>query len=171
MRIAVEEIPEEGLEVDFGPGDPWAVDATRRALEGEVLALAGHLQVRRVGPGVLVTGRVAARVARACDRCLKDVRLAIAGPLSLWYAGLPEHASEQASLTADALDVGFLEGGELDLGIALTEHLALEGPTVVRCGDPRVEAVEEGACELAAPPDESPGEPRFAVLKDLKLDD
>jgi uncharacterized metal-binding protein YceD (DUF177 family) len=171
MRIIVEEIPEEGLEVDFGPGDPWAVEAARGALGGEVLALAGHLQVRRVGPGVLVRGRASATVGHACDRCLRDVRLTVQGPLSLWYEGLPERGPEQASLSADALDVGFLDGGELELGVTLTEFLALEGPAVVRCGDPQVEVVGEGPCVLAGTPDEPPADHRFAVLKDLKLED
>ena len=171
MRIVVEEIPEEGLEVDIGPGEPWAVEATRRALEGEVLHLAGHLQVRRIGPGVQVRGRAAATVAQSCVRCLGDVRVVLDGPVSLWYEPLPARTQDQASLSADALDVGFFEGGELDLGTVLMEHLALEGPTIVRCGEPTVEGLTGGPCELAGTGEEPPGDPRFPLLTGLKLDE
>ncbi len=171
MRIAVEEIPEEGLEVDFGPGDPWALEAAHRALEGEVLHVAGHLEVRRVGPGVQVSGRAAAAVAQTCVRCLRDVRVEVEGSVSLWYEHLPERTSDHATLSADALDVGFLDGGELDLGLALMEYLALEGPVIVRCGEARVTAPEDGPCELERRPEEPAADARFAVLRDLELDD
>ncbi|MBN1336421.1 MAG: DUF177 domain-containing protein [Deltaproteobacteria bacterium] len=170
MRIVVEELPEAGLELAFGPTDRWAVDAARQGLDGEVLELAGTLRVRRLGPGVQVTGRARAAVAQRCVRCLREVRVVVDGPVSLWYEASPEHAPDQAALTADALDVGFLEGGDLDLGVVLMEFFALEGPTVVRCADPLVEVLEEGPCELATVDPEPAMDPRFAILKDLDLD-
>jgi uncharacterized metal-binding protein YceD (DUF177 family) len=142
------------------------------ALEGSPVHLGGRFEVRRVGPGVLVRGRASAEAPRTCDRCLADVRLTVEGPVSLYFDASGGPASEGARLHAEDLDVGFIEDGVLDLGQVLSEFLALEGPSRVRCGDPGVRREVDGECTMdpAGEGAEDGLDPRLAALRGVRTD-
>jgi uncharacterized metal-binding protein YceD (DUF177 family) len=169
MRIRIEDLPEEGLEVEIASSQAWVARAAEEGLEGGFDGASGHLLVRRVGPGVHVGGEARARVLRECDRCLAPIRLSFGGDVDLYYDAGPVPGQERSGLSAEDLDTGFLEGEEVDLSEVLTEFLALEVPPRVCCGDPGVERLDEGACEVGVPlASGKAGDLRFALLERLK---
>lgn len=174
MRIRLDDIPDEGIEIPLTPTQSWSQDAMRLALEGSAGPLGGFMRVRKIGPGVHVTGTVKASVEKSCDRCLAAVRLTTSGDLDLYYEKPVPSSEFKSNLQAQDLDVGFIEGDELDLGAVLSEFLALESPACVRCGDPGVTRLEQGECTLAAEPEPFPSEPdpdpRLAALRHLKIE-
>jgi uncharacterized metal-binding protein YceD (DUF177 family) len=167
MRVRIEDLPPEGLDIDLCDDSAWARVVLAQALEGDVLSLRGHLRVRAVGPGAVVEGEAHAAFRRACDRCLAEVRLDLGDELDLYFQP-PQAFSEEREigLLADDLDVGFVEGGELDLGAVLAEFFLLEAPTVLRCGEPGVTRLEPGACETpGGGAEDGPAmDPRLAAL-------
>lgn len=172
MKIRIEDLPPEGIEVEVAEGEPWARTAATEALEGPADSVSGRLHVMRVGTGVHVSGRARARVARTCDRCLAPVRVEVGGVVALYYDVYRPDEEKDVRLGVDDLDIGFYDGEVIDLGTVLSEFFALELPGRLRCGDEAVSRLEEGECEVprvegAA---EEEGDPRFQVLRGLKLE-
>lgn len=172
MKIHIDELPDDGLMIDFTEQTPWAADVAAFALDGEVDRLAGHLRVVRLGPGVQVEGPVEVVARRRCDRCLAELRYYLDGTLSLFFDRYPDLPELEIDLLPDELDVGFLEGDELDLSAVLSEYITLEAPSRLFCGDRATQRVEPGVCGLASgqAPETKEVDPRFSSLKEVEFD-
>lgn len=144
MRIQVESIPDEGLEIEAGPADDWARAPAAEALGGELEDLSLELRVERLGDHVRVSGEGRGALVRPCDRCGEPVRLEVGGPIDLYYA--PESAADEGSaeLSADELDIGWFDGEALELRDVLLEQFSLWAPSRVRCKD-------RGVTQIGAP--------------------
>jgi uncharacterized metal-binding protein YceD (DUF177 family) len=133
--------------------------------------LQGELNVCPIGPGLRVVGSLVASIMKECDACLDGVRIELGGDLDLYYETPPKALSGEVELDADALDVGFFNGEELDLALVVSEYLALQLPIRIRCGETGVHRLFEGECmplaeQFAA---EETIDPRLAPLQKLKF--
>lgn len=156
MRIKVDDIPEEGLELSIGTGDAWAATAARQALEGPVDQLELSLQIDRIAELLRVHGHFHARVDRSCDRCGGDVRLTVDGPVELLYEPHRHEALHEEHITdASELDIGFFDGLALDMAEVVSEQLALALPTRVLCDGAHVE--QRGGSWACGLPDQEEG--------------
>lgn len=156
VRIRVDEIPEEGLEVEIGQDDAWARDAVRGAVEGAVAGLEVRLQITLIAELVRVSGTAKAVVTRACDRCGGDIRLPLGGTVELLFEPQRHEALHEERITDPSeLNLGFFDGRALEMADVLMEQFALWLPERVRCGDAQVTQVGEAwTCAL---PDQDPG--------------
>ncbi|GEM_PF-1448199 len=174
MRLSLDDIPNDGKDVELDLAQDWVRAAGETALEGRLIEARGGLHIDvRDGGDVMVTGSVAARCARACDRCGRDVEFAVDGPLELIYVPALQDGDEAQELASSELDHGIYEDGVVDLAIVVQEHLALQLSARLTCDDEGVIALEEGDCispAAAALPAETV-DPRFAILQSLKLDE
>ena len=155
MRIRIEDLPDEGQNVDVDLAEPWVASAVGQAWEGEPRAARVHVNVNRImegSPTVRVRGKADAAVERTCDRCGTPLRFEHAGPVDLFYAPEGENAAGGAELHKDDLDIGWYDGAELDLGDVLMEQLSLWLPGRLTCEDkgatPLVDDPEHHVCEL-----------------------
>jgi uncharacterized metal-binding protein YceD (DUF177 family) len=170
MRILIDHIPPDGQVVRIDSRSTWATDAARRALDAEPEGLEGELRVERKGHALEVTGPLAARAVRSCERCSEDVKLDLKVDAKLRY--LPsrkrDDADEDVELEEDELDVGFYEGSEIAMDDVLCEALALALPPRVACED--VPACDGRTAELLASKGSSgsPTHPGLAALKNLR---
>lgn len=156
MRIKIDQVPEEGLELHLDQGDAWALKAAQEALEGPVRDLRADLHVDLIAEVVRVHGSAQATVRRTCDRCGGEVDLHVGGDVELIYEPTPHPALHDEVITDEAeLDIGYFDGKALEIGDVLMEQLALWTPPRVRCGEPGVQQVgEPWECRL---PDQEPG--------------
>ena len=138
-----------------------------RALE----PLAGSVRLMRTQHSVFVRGRLASRIEVECSRCLEAAELGVRFQVEAEYfpeidihtgAGLPKPEDDLA-FTIDP-------SHELDLTEAVRQHLLLEMPMHVVCGEAckglcaRCGAnLNVGACECAP----EVGDERLSVLKAL----
>ena len=173
MRLPLDDIPHDGLDVDLDTATPWVRQAAEVALEGRLTALSGQLRVElHEERDVMVTGAVSATCRRGCDRCARDIELVVDAPLELVYVPALQEGEDARELASSELDQGIYEDGVVDLSFVVQEHLALQLPARLTCEDRGVTPLEEGACvspATAAIPEETV-DPRFAILKGLKLD-
>jgi len=170
VRIRVDEIPEEGLDVDIGQEDAWAVDAVARAAEGTATGLVVELHLMRVAELVRVWGTARADIQTHCDRCGGDVSLPLQGTVELLYEPprLPELLEEHLTDPSE-LDIGFFDGQALELADVLMEQFALWRPDVVRCGAPGVTQLgKPWACHVPDQPD-GPDLARHNPFANLRL--
>lgn len=173
MKLLIERIPDEGEFLRFDDVGPWALAAASAGLEGEVTRLDGAIDVTREGKVVHVKGELFAEVTRPCDRCAQVGTWRLGGPLDLTYAPLSVVVGVDVDLEESDLDLGFYSDGSLDLDAVLEEHFALALPLRLTCDTPGLVHTEGSPCSPASDDIEtrdSPVDPRFAVLKGLKLD-
>lgn len=174
MQITVASIAEKGLTVPLSLETDWARGAAELALDVAPVQLDGELLVRVQGAVVRVSGQVRAVAQRLCERCGEPVELALhADETELAYIPGDSSASaheqrpgaSELRLGAADLDLGWYEGGRLDLAHVLSELLALELPSRIACYDvPACDARVERLLAAASP---SVGEGPFAALRDL----
>ncbi len=169
VKVRLDDIPPEGLEVEFRDNRATAGD-----LGPQVCGLPSAPWVRvcleRRGDLVLGKGRYRSKVEVACSRCLRPGELDLEGPVE-WLFRPPEPAAgDEIQLGEDELDVTFYQDGELDLAQALRDELGLALPIAPLCRDdcPGLcpacgKPLEDGACQCR--PREI--DPRWAKLAEL----
>lgn len=160
-RVLVEQLVGDGAVFPVELGLPWAAAGAQTGLGAAPTALEGWLQVIQEGAGARVTGALAVRLERSCDRCLASLELRLAGPVSLAYqpAEAEIEAPGETGLSADELDIGWFDGPALELEQVVSEQMALWLPDPVLCDDPgttRLRA-DEGPCALPAAAGGPPG--------------
>lgn len=132
MRVRVEDIPPEGLEVEFGDARVGAEDLGTQ-VAGLANAPWARLRLERRGSLVLARGDYQARVDLECSRCLARFGQTLAGTVE-WAFRPPETPrGEEVRLAEDELDVIFYQGGEVDLAQALRDELSLALPMAPLC--------------------------------------
>ncbi len=156
MRIKIDELPEDGVEVEVDGSEPWARKPVEEAVEGPLRHLAANLHVGQIAELVRVSGEAESTSENTCNRCGGTVEIDLGGQVELLYEPTPHHALTDELITDEAdLDIGYFDGKALELGDVLGEQFALWLPPAVRCGDPGVRQVgEPWECRL---PDQEPG--------------
>ena len=137
MRIVIETIPEDGVDVDVQLDMSWAADVASNVLESEPESLEGHLHVDKRDRLVRVRGSVRAAGERVCERCGETTTLTLGGDVDLAYVPASDAPSGHGEIRLDPgdLDVGWYSEGSLDLADVLSEALALDLPPRVACTD------------------------------------
>lgn len=169
MKIRLEDIPPEGLAVEFadraatGADLGEMVEAVQRAPEARGT-------VRRQGDVVIFEGRFTARVRLACSRCLAPLEMELEGPLAVSFRPQPVAVKEEVRLGDDELDVVFYTGETVDLGAALRDEVGLALPMAPLCASGC-----GGICPNCGRPAQQCAcrhkdvDPRLAALAKLKL--
>ncbi len=136
LVIHVSKIPPEGLSIDtpLQPGDVHLDGEEGFALEGGTLRC---LVERGDDDTVHVRGRLEARVALSCGRCLEGFSLAVDQELDLFYlaheAGQAQEEEDEVELSDRDVVVAYYEGDRLDLGDVIREQLFLAVPLSRLC--------------------------------------
>ena len=100
-----------------------------RVLAGEPIALS--LRMESVSEGVLVSGRVRARLTGECGRCLREV----SDTLDATFQELYAYAHSTTDETTDEDEVGRMQGDLIDLEPALRDAVVLALPNHPLCRD------------------------------------
>jgi uncharacterized metal-binding protein YceD (DUF177 family) len=168
VRLEVEHLPENGRTVAFGLTDPWARGAAAEALEAEPAALGGSLEIAhpdRHGR-IEVQARVSVEAGRECDRCGEPVAVSVNAEAPLVYlptVALPTEADDEP-LAEEDLDVGWYDGGVLDLAAVVSEAIALQLPPRIVCADTAACDARTEALLAAHAAKQPPPAGRFAGL-------
>jgi DUF177 domain-containing protein len=130
-----------------------------------------RVQYYRAGQELFFQGRISGGVVGHCARCLEAYTFDIGKQFSVVLVPKPA-APEAAELNADDLDLSFYDGDEIDLSPLVREQIILALPTRPLCREsckglcPQCGAnnnLEPCGCAAAR------GDPRFAVLRNLKV--
>jgi uncharacterized protein len=134
----------------------WHLDLSRVLPEPPLQAV---LELLPTSGGIVVSGRISARVAHTCHRCLDE-----------WEEPLDARVNQLYVYEAGDDETDYvIDGIEIDLEPALRDEVLLALPLVPTCGDDCkgvVEATETGL-NTPTPEDVSASASPFAVLKDL----
>ncbi|MCX8116400.1 MAG: DUF177 domain-containing protein [Desulfobacterota bacterium] len=137
LTLKLEDIPEEGLELKWQE-DPLELAGYLDQLSEIDFSFEGPLKsevsIKKVGRSVLIRGEVEAVVLLRCGRCLKEFPHPIATSYDLHLHPLKGATfKEEMDLSHDELDMGFYEGGEIQLSEIACEQIFLEIPIQPLC--------------------------------------
>jgi len=170
MKLRLEDIPEEGLDVSFElrGAKPAELGSAVEALAAPPWA---SLHVEQKGEFVLARGRAGAKLRLSCSRCLEPIEMALDQALDLAFEPLPEVDADEIELRGDEMDVSFYRDGEVDLGEAVLEELSFAVPMAPLCRPdcpgvcPRCgQAHGEGGCQCQT----ESIDPRWGKLAQLR---
>lgn len=113
------------VSIEAGPEERVAV-AARFGLLG-LDRLEADLSLTRTGDEIAARGTLQAEVVQACVASAAPVPAMLAAPFDILFRPQPApgHADEEIELGESELDVVFYDSGEIDLGEAVAETLAL----------------------------------------------
>ena len=128
MLIRLEDIPDEGLQIDR--------DQFPSVFGGEETEwVLGPISVclRREGTDVAVTGTFRATVRLVCGRCLEPFTQILEDQVAGRFTPRPAGRADEVELSADDLDVTFYDGESIDLGAFLRAETLLDVPMKPLC--------------------------------------
>lgn len=163
--IAADAIPPEGLTLDL-EADAETLAALARRFDLRALSrLTAHLQLRREGRDIRITGDFEATLVRECVVTLRDFDDVIAEPLHILYqAELDDADAEGIVVDAESgEDIEPLPEGGIDPGEVVAQSLSLALDPFPRA--PGAGAVDP--CALSAGSDDVAPSP-FAGLEKLR---
>jgi uncharacterized protein len=151
-------------EIDFDPTQLKQLGALHTEGEAELLNnTLGEIRIR---------GRLNVELELACDRCLEPVRYPVNGPFDLYYRLAPRGPlPHDVAIDEGESEIGFYEGGGIELSEILREHILLSLPMhqICRedcagicptCGVNR----NTGSCDCS----QEQVDDRWAALRDLR---
>ncbi|HEX16499.1 MAG TPA: DUF177 domain-containing protein [Deltaproteobacteria bacterium] len=176
MRIEWEDIPPEGLEIELEGMEELSLKGPKGSLEEEMRLASpvrGKLFLKKRKKGLSVKGSFRCSVFIYCARCLKEFEMPISEEFEGLYLTLKEAPREdEVELSPDDMEIGFLREEAVEVEEILKERIWLSIPMKPLCKEdckglcPTCgKDLNEGECDC---PKEAI-DPRFAVLKDLKL--
>jgi len=169
MLVSIYQITERGLDLELERPDLVLDGADEQISLGGVKARF-HLQWEE--RQLHIAGQVSAAISMHCSRCSKGFSFPIRE--SFDFMGLPVRGSkfpENLGLSADEMEVTFLEGEEIDLDEIIRENIYLSLPIQPLCSEacqglcPRCgQDLNEGRCHCLA----ERVDPRFQALEILR---
>jgi uncharacterized protein len=180
LRVNVDRISNEGHTLRIVEKAERFSGLKEEGLEEEVEFLSPidmEIRLRKITRFVEASGLLQTLVRFSCSRCLRVFSSSLFIPFEATYAealqasqSLQEEA--EIELTADAINLFPFHGRQIDLAEAIQEQVIMALPVrplccenckglCQKCGAD----LNQGACECA----EKPKDPRFAALKDLKI--
>jgi uncharacterized protein len=137
MFLSVKELALRKIRFDetYQPG---RIDFAGEDLEqSSPLHVAGSAEVLARSDGeVRIQGKFTVEMAAECDRCLGRARFPLDGGFDLFYRPVSFIArEEEVQIGADEVEIGFYEGGGLELEDILREQVLLALPMQRTCSE------------------------------------
>jgi len=181
VEILIDDIPEEGLEIEATEEDPWFSGIMKAAI-GDAFRdddrAHAIVQLVKFEENVTLDGRVNFTSHNACDRCLEE--FSASSDRHLHAVLIParvekrkkRHETEEVQLVQEDLEFGLYEGDRFDLAEIIKENMVLDEAMVhlcredckglcQRCG----RNLNNGSCDCV----EKHGDPRWAALRGAKV--
>lgn len=175
MKLYVDQIPDEGLELDYQE-PPDSFYYLKEEEKGAGAKIVGPVQVNisagKTPGGIAIKGSLQGSAVMNCSRCIEELTKDISH--DFFYNCLPEEAMEEEGeeLSRESTDVCFYSGGEIDITALVQEQIAIALPMRPLCKEdckglcPKCGAnLNRGDCGCQ----KGSVDLRFTALKGLKI--
>jgi uncharacterized metal-binding protein YceD (DUF177 family) len=152
MKVVLDSLPPDGVTVSAGIPDAWCFEAARQSLEAKPRELSAVLRVQKAESNRFrVEGNLSVSWRSACDRCVRMLANTLSGPVDLTYQRGELPSEDELDLTAEDMDIGWVDGGSLDLSDVVSEQVTLWLPDRLVCASEcssREDSTDTGPCEV-----------------------
>lgn len=136
MIIKVEDIPQEGLEIDFQKKKKWWEVEREKEFLGVDLAtpLTAKIKLMLIQEKVHVTGKIYGKLKLFCARCLEPFNFPL--EVNINFMLVPKWQAprnEMLRLKKDDMDIEFFDGVEIDVDQIVSEQIFLNIPIKPLC--------------------------------------
>lgn len=183
-EIAIDEIPEEGMNVEADKDDQWLLNVVEEVYDGKMChneELALILTIHKFDKNINLSGEFIGTLKSECDRCLVEFEERISVPISVTMAPLYENerAKEKEKkkgvnleVVLDDEDFSYYEGDIIELSDLIREQLIVDAPMQRLCNENCAglcggcgQNLNQGKCKCS----KEDVDPRWAALKTLKI--
>ena len=176
LTISLASIPEDGLVIDESMPREWLTNIPEYS-DDDGTHIEGAIRVQgklyQEGENLRLHGEISATLVTICGRCGETIRLPLTSEFEVVLIHGQERASaEERELLAEEMAEAYFEGDEVDLNPFFREEVALQSPVQPLCSQDCL-----GLCPMCGTNlntgrcgcQRQEGDPRLAVLKNLKL--
>ncbi len=141
MILKLENIPEEGLDLQYEEGKPWFDQHLREVAGsdyGYFSPILVHLEARRsLNKEIFLNGSMSTQMEALCSRCLERFHLPIVSEVCYtyfpWVEREPCQGGEGGAKDFEEPDRGYYDGESVDLSNLIREQLLLDAPRFSVC--------------------------------------
>ena len=174
LRLAVDEIPESGLELQRELASAWVQPLVGPQFLGADAGVHVSFALNRAGRTVIVRGQLAGDMRFVCSRCAEEAHWRLDHGFTHVFV---EAAARSARVPGEVdddedLEVTYYDGDTVDLEPLVAEELILGLPDVPRCSEACKgicqqcgKNLNEGPCACSS----DVVDPRWVRLKEIKL--
>ena len=182
MYLRIEQIKEDDLALEFEEqleAFPVLSEMIDRGECRFMAPIATQLRAIRIDDMIDVKGKFETSVRLACSRCLKEYETALTSRFSLTYVRqLPgfqeDEQPDEVEISAEEMGLIYFEGEDINLLEGIQEQVVLALPVRTLCSQDCKGLCADCGKDLNAGDcgcNRQPADNRFAVLKNLQLDD
>lgn len=174
MKIKVENISEEGLQLQFFKDGDWfrALLPEKEKVNYLLHKVDVFLSVNRIGETVSLAVKIETAVDLECCRCLEVFTLPIKTEFKYTLVPIGKRIEEELELTSEDLSFGYYKNDLLELDPIIFEQILLPIPIKPLCND-----LCKGLCpycgvnlnETSCKCQTKVIDPRFAALKNINV--
>jgi uncharacterized protein len=174
FRIAVDEIPESGMELQRVLAPAWVQPLVGTQFLGAEHGVKASFALNRAGRTVILRGQLAGDLRFVCSRCAEEAPWHVDHGFTHVFV---EAAARSAKVPGEVdddedLEVTYYDGDVVDLEPLVAEELILALPAVPRCSEACKgicqqcgKNLNDGPCECHS----DVVDPRWVRLKEIKL--
>ena len=136
MKIIINTIPEEGLNLQFHKDNDWFRDMLPEKEESDfsLQRVDVFCAVKKMRETVFIDGNLEAPVVSSCSRCLEATNFAIKSAFKYTFVPAENRLMEE-ELSPEDLEYGFYQDDVIDLDSLIFEQIVLQMPIKVLCAD------------------------------------
>lgn len=170
--VAINELPPDGKDFVLNDQGAWQEPIEEFDMDCQIIVpLNMRLHVQRADEGVLLRGTLKGGVSLPCDRCLEDTQYPIDSKIEE-YEEIPPEKRKSKEPEEEGYIVYEKHVPMLDLNRVAWEQFMMSLPIVPLCNKDCKglcpdcgKNLNEGECECL----KETGDPRLAILKDVKI--
>ncbi len=135
MKIIINNIPEEGLNLQFHKDSEWFRDLLPEK-EKDDFSVEGvdvSCTARKILENVFIDGNLETTVTSNCCRCLEISRLPVESSFRYTFVPAKDRQEEEEELTEEDLEYGYYQDDTIDLDAVIFEQLMLQIPIKFLC--------------------------------------
>ena len=171
MVLRVSDLTEEGVHIETSQEPQWLVNLPELWSGNSGLKLISKIRIdlrlTRVLKEISVIGDVRLSIETPCSRCVEPVKIELNPQVALVLSPGDKIGEQDINLEHETY-----QGDEIDLSDSIREQVAISMPVKVVCSDNCAGLcttcgvnLNKDSCEC----DKDQIDPRFAILKDLKI--
>lgn len=137
MKIIINNIPEEGLNIQFHRDSDWFRNLLPEK-ERSDFALRDvdvSCTIKRIQENAFIDGKLETIVVSNCCRCLEITQLPVKNTFRYTFVPAKEKGTEEEELAPEDLEYGYYQDDVIDLDTIIFEQIMLHIPMKVLCAD------------------------------------